>query len=100
RETAWLDDRLLLTAKDLVASPGSDGPAVVRMSVLVDWSAWGPPVDTEVIGWGPVAVGERVVFPGTRSADGGTVNRWGRAYPEGGTYDPATGTWTDLPVRR
>jgi hypothetical protein len=53
--------------------------------------------NTGVIGWGPVAVGSRVVWPGTGSADGGAVGNWGRSYPEGGILDPSSGTWQALP---
>lgn len=98
RQAVWLGDRLLLTAKDLVPSPGSQVPSVVRLAELSgDLSTWGAPRETEVIGWGPVAAGGRVVFPELGSADGGEVNNWGRSYPMGGVYDPADGSWDGLP---
>jgi hypothetical protein len=41
--------------------------------------------------------GTRMVDPEPFTLDGGEVNGWGRAYPMGGTLDPATGTWGPLP---
>lgn len=99
RQALWLGDRLLLTAKDLVPSPGSEGPSLVRLAELdATFTTWSAPVETEIIGWGPVWAGGRVVFPETGSADGGEVNPWGRSFPAGGVYDPADGTWTELGV--
>lgn len=98
REAVWLDDRLLLAAKDLVPSPGATEPAVVRLAWLdADLATWSAPTDTEVIGWAPVAVGGHVVFPGLGDADGGEVGSWGRPYPFGGVLDVATGEWRPLP---
>jgi len=99
RQAVWIGDRVLLTAKDLVPSPGSEEPSVVRLAELdEDMTTWEAPRDTEVIGWGPVAVNGRVVYPGTGSADGGEVNNWGRSYPQGGIYNPTDGSWRPLPV--
>lgn len=101
RAAVYTGGQLILTAKDLVPSPGSERPAVIRMAELSpDMTHWGTPHDTEIIGWNPVAVAGRVVFPGTGSADGGEVNNWGRPYPEGGIHDPADGSWEPLPVAR
>lgn len=98
RQAVWLGDRLLLAAKDLAGSPGSAEPAIVRLSVLdADLGSWSAPEDTEVLGWAPVAVAGRVVFPGLGGADGGDVNNWGREYPFGGVLDLATGEWRELP---
>lgn len=99
RQAVWLGDRLLLAAKDLVTSPGSEEPAIVRLAELdATMTQWSSPRDTEVIGWGMVWAGGRVVFPGTGSADGGEVNNWGRSYPFGGVLNPADGSWTELGV--
>lgn len=99
RRALWLGDRLLLTAKDLVRSPGSEGPSLVRLAELDGaFAEWSAPTETEIIGWGPVWAGGRVVFPETGSADGGEVNTWGRSYAAGGVYDPADGTWSELGV--
>jgi hypothetical protein len=98
REAVWLGHRLLLAAKDLVASPGSERPALVRLAELdATWTTWRGLPDSELLGWGATAVGDHVVWPVLGAADGGQVNGWGRAYPNGGVLDPADGTWRPLP---
>jgi hypothetical protein len=98
REAAWMDDALLLTAKDLVASPGSDKPALVRLARFdLDTREWTELPTSDIIGWAPTPVGELVVFPLTGTADGGEVNNWGRDVPFGAILDPASGTWRGLP---
>ncbi|GAB3739202.1 Kelch repeat-containing protein [Microlunatus parietis] len=98
RAGVWLGDRLLLTAMDLVDSPGSERPSLVRLATWDPSSdRWALGPDTELIGGGALRVGDRVVWPMTGSADGGKVNNWGRHYPYGGILDPATGGWTALP---
>lgn len=98
RAGVWIDDRLLLTAMDLVHSPGSERPSLVRLATWDPGSdRWTRGPDTELIGGGAVWVGKRVVWPMTGTADGGEVNNWGRDYPYGGILDPSTGRWTALP---
>jgi hypothetical protein len=98
RSAVWTDGGLLLAAKDLVPNPGADGPALVRLARLDDgFSRWSTLPDSEIIGWGPMAVQDRVVWPGTGSADGGGVGNWGRDYFEGGIFEPASGQWQALP---
>jgi hypothetical protein len=98
RGSAWLGDRLLLTAKDLVPNPGSERPTLTRLAVLDrSLTRWTGLPDSAIIGGSPTPVAGRVVFPETGSADGGQVGNWGRPYPYGGIVDPATMTWTPLP---
>ncbi len=98
REGVWLGDRLLLAGRDLVASPGSERPALARLALWQPESGrWTRGPDTEVIGSGPRWVGERVVWPMTGAADGGRVGNWGRPYPFGAILDPADDRWTTLP---
>jgi len=98
RSAAWLGDRLLLTASDLVPNPGADGPSLTRLAVLDEsLSRWTLLPDSDTIGGYPVWVADRVVFPVTGSADGGKVGNWGRDYFNGAIFDPATGTWAALP---
>jgi len=98
REALWLGDTLLLTAKDLVPSPGAETPAVVRLATLdLHGGGWVERPTNELIGDAPVAVDDRVLWPNTGSADGGQVNNWGRSLPFGGVYDPDSGSWTPLP---
>jgi hypothetical protein len=99
RQATVIDDALILTAKDLAASPGSEEPALVRVARLsADRTEWTLLPDTESIGWNPTAASGLIVFPQTGGADGGDVNGWGREYFFGGIYDPADGSWHDLPA--
>jgi len=51
----WLDDRLLLMARDLVSNPGFDRPSLVRLAQLdVPRRIWSVPSDTEILGGGAV----------------------------------------------
>lgn len=98
RSVVVVDGRVLLTAKDLVPRPGADEPSLVRMAELDSaLTTWTVLPDSEVIGYDPVPVAGRLVFPDLGGADGGEVGNWGRTYPFGGIYDPAAGTWADLP---
>jgi hypothetical protein len=99
REATDLDGALILSARDLVPSPGSEEPSLARMARLsADLREWTMLPDSEAIGGGPTAASGLIVFPFTGSADGGEVNNWGRDYFFGGIYDPADGSWRDLPV--
>lgn len=101
RSLVGVAGRLHLFAKDLVESPNSSGPSLVRTAefdpATGEWSV-GP--DSELIGgWGAVVVADRVVFPQLGGADGGAVDNWGRTYPYGGIYDTTRRAWSDLPER-
>jgi hypothetical protein len=99
REAVWTGGRLLLAAKDLVDSPGSEEPAVVRLATLdLDTNTWMQLPDSDIIGWSPQSVGDYVVFPTVGIADGGEVGNWGRDVSYGGIFEPATGVWKDLGV--
>ena len=98
RSVVVVDGRVILTAKDLVPSPGSGTPSLVRLAELdPTLTTWTVLPDSKVIGSDPVSVAGRLVFPDVGGADGGAVGGWGRPYPYGGIYDPASGTWADLP---
>lgn len=99
RALVEVDGRVVLTAKDLAPDPGgSAGPSLVRLAELDPAMAtWTVLPTSEVIGSDPVSVGGRLVFPDVGGADGGEVGNWGRVYPFGGIYDPATATWDALP---
>lgn len=98
RALVVVDGRMILTAKDLVESPGADGPALVRMAELdATMESWTVLPGTEIIGSDPVSAAGRLVFPDPGGADGGQVGNWGRAYPSGGIYEPETGRWEPLP---
>lgn len=98
REAVWVGDRLILTAKDLVPSPGSDKPAVVRLAAFDPRAGeWELLADTEIIGWSPTFVSGLVVFPTLGFADGGDVNNWGKDYPFGGIIDPTDSSFAALP---
>lgn len=98
RSVVVVDGRVILTAKDLVPSPGAERPSLVRAAELdATLTTWTVLPDSEVIGSDPVAVAGLVVFPDVGGADGGEVGNWGRTYRSGGIFDPATTTWSDLP---
>ena len=74
-----------------------DQPPATKVAFLdADLTTWGPSRTVDVIGWAPVAVAGRLVWPSTQTADGGTTDGWGRAYPEGGVLDPSTGRFTPM----
>lgn len=99
REAVWVGDRLLVTAKDLVPSPGSEKPPVVRLATFDPRAGeWELLPDTEIIGWTPTFVNGLVVFPTLGSGDGGDVNNWGKDYPFGGIIDPTGSSFTTLPA--
>ncbi len=103
RQAVWLGDRLLLTAKDLVDNPGAAEPSLSRLAVLEGSPAspeslrWRVLPDSDIIGYDPMAVAGRVVFPDLGSTDGGAVDGWGRSVDLGGILDPATLSWRPLP---
>ncbi|MFC0682219.1 hypothetical protein ACFFGH_30680 [Lysobacter korlensis] len=99
RQGVWVDGSLILTARDLVESPGSEKPAVARFARLSDdFTEWTTLPDGEVIGGGAHEVAGLIVFPELGSADGGEVNNWGRHYPFGGILEPSDASWRDLPT--
>lgn len=98
RTALWVGGEVLLAAKDLVESPGADGPSLVRLATLDRaLEVWTRLADTDIIGIGAVAAAGRVVFPFSGSADGGAVGAWDHPYANGGIYDPSARTWSDLP---
>lgn len=102
RGALWLGDRLLLTGHRLVASPGAKEPSLMRLAVLDrTLTRWRRLPDSPILGSGGARyVSGRVVWPSIDSADGGEVGNWGRFYPFGAIYDPASGAWTELPAIR
>lgn len=93
---------LLLSAKDLVASPGAGSEPSYVEAALLDresgqWRAFGP---SDRLGGGWVALGDRAVAVRLGSSDGGGSSPggdYGREIPEGGRLDLVTGRWSDLP---
>jgi hypothetical protein len=98
REGVWLHGTVKLSAKSL-ASVGADGPPRVRMATLDRaFSTWFSQPDSEIIGTGAVAAGDRVVFPFYGTADGGAMGAWDRPYAYGGIFDPGDNSWKELPA--
>jgi hypothetical protein len=98
RQMIWTDGALVLLGHELVDQPGSAEPSrVLAARFGLEDGAWERYPDSEVIGgpWG--WTGDRLVNAAIGSADGGQVNNWGRAHPYGGIFDPASGTWSELP---
>ncbi len=87
---------VVLLAHDLVPSPNSEKPSVVRAAVLDGTTmTWKQLPDSDLLGEGVIGwSGTHVVIAGLGGADGGQVNNWGRIVPNGGTLDPATGEWS------
>jgi hypothetical protein len=91
----WTGDRLMVAGH---ADVPEDRPPLVRIAFLdAELSGWGRVRETDLVGWAPVAVAGRVVWPSTQSLDGGQVNGWGRSYPEGGILDPSSGEMAPMP---
>ncbi len=89
---------LVLTAKELGASPGSERPALT-IAAIYDQEAgqWSRLPDTgQIGGWRWMWTGSRLVDPQLGGADGGEVGNWGRTYPYGGTITVPEGTWAPL----
>jgi len=89
---------LVLTAKELVASPGSERPALTIAAVYDKESGqWSRLPDTgQIGGWRWMWTGSRLVDPQLGGADGGEIGNWGRTYPYGGTLTLPEGTWSTL----
>ena len=98
REMTWAGGRLVLFDHEIVPNPGSN-PPVTRVAALdIVTPGWERLPDGEIVSAGPwFADGSRLVNPTLGTADGGEVNGWGRAYPNGGVFDLATRTWSTLP---
>jgi hypothetical protein len=98
REGVWLHGTLKLSAKSLT-DVTAGAPARVRMATLDRaFSTWFAQPDSDVVGIGALAAGDRVVFPFSGSQDGGAVATWDRPYPSGGIFDPGDNSWKDLPA--
>lgn len=99
RQAFRVGDSVLLASRP-IPSLGPAGPPLVRLAEFdLARRAWRELPVGEVVGGGAVAVGGLVVFPEPGTADGGEAEDWGRAYPLGGSYDPAARTWRELPPR-
>lgn len=79
--------------------PGQKGPALVRAAVFdLENRRWRLlPASDQVGGYRWTWTGTRMVSPILGGVDGGEVDNYGRTYPNGGTLDPAAGTWARLP---
>lgn len=89
---------LVLTAKELVPSPGSDEPALTIAALYHRASGrWARLPDTRQIGgWTWMWTGSRLVDPHLGGSDGGEVGSWGRTYPHGGSISLPDGSWSPL----
>ncbi|MGB4779238.1 hypothetical protein [Microbacterium sp.] len=89
---------IVLTAKELVPSPGAEKPSFV-LAALLDRTTgeWTRLPDTQQIGGRQWAVhGDRLIDPQLGGADGGQVGNWGREYPFGGAVTLPDGRWSEL----
>ncbi|MCC6494817.1 MAG: hypothetical protein IT193_01010 [Propionibacteriaceae bacterium] len=90
--------RALLFAKAVPTGSGVKAPVFRLAELDLATGKWRRLPDSDVVGVAGRAVGDLVVFPETGSYDGGDVDNWGRDYPAGGIFDPATGLWSELPA--
>ncbi|WP_250031351.1 hypothetical protein [Paractinoplanes maris] len=99
RHLAWSGRELLLFDHERVPNPNSGKPSLTRAAALdLGTRAWRRLPDLPMLSTGPwLPVGGTLVNPLLGGEDGGQVGGWGRTYPYGGQFDPATGAWSPLP---
>ncbi|MEN0128007.1 MAG: hypothetical protein AAGC49_01105 [Brevundimonas sp.] len=98
RTLSVVGDHIIVTANDLSSVSGSTPPVVHLAELDPSLTTWTLLPDSEVVGSAtPIATDDGLVFPETGTSDGGEVNGWGRAYPNGGIYDVEKRTWAPLP---
>lgn len=95
---AWTGQEFVVSSHT-PSKMGSEPPLVRLVSLNAALKRWTDLGTSGIVGVGQVAVGDRVVWPSPETANGGGegTGDWGAIYPEGGIFDPATATWTDLP---
>jgi hypothetical protein len=100
RTAVWTGQELLLFDKELVPNPGAERPSIARAAGY-DPAAdeWRRLPDSGILSTSPwvLTAGGDLVNPNLGGADGGETNNWGRTYPDGGRFSPATGEWSPLP---
>jgi hypothetical protein len=95
-------NELVLFAKKLVFSPGAKEPSLALAAALdLDSGQWRRLPDSETLDQFVTDVrwfesDGLLINPAPGESDGGG-NEWGRTYPYGGTLDPASGKWSELP---
>jgi hypothetical protein len=99
REAVWADGAVLVTAEDLVTSPGSAQPAPARMARFDPGTGrWAELPVSDMIGRSPTVVNGLVVFPPTAPAGSGEAGTRSKTGQVGGILDPGTGEWLRLPA--
>jgi hypothetical protein len=100
RTMVWSPPHLYLFGHELVPNPGSAEPTLTRAARLDPGTGgWERLPDSEILGTGPWFVEDQImVNPDLGGADGGEVDNWGRRYPNGGVFDTASATWSELPT--
>ncbi len=97
RSYVWSGRELVQIA--CTSATPDDGPCLVRAAAF-DFAAgsWRRLADAAIHDTNLWAAASGVVVnPALGTSDGGATNGWGRAYPNGGILDPATGAWSALP---
>jgi len=103
RTMAWTGSELVLFGKRIVPQPGADRPSLALAAALGPESGrWRRLPDAEtrdqyVTNGRWFEVDGRLINPAPGTSDGGEVNNWGRAYPDGGVLDPDSDEWQELP---
>ena len=89
---------VVVTGVDATQPNDGSTPSLLLADVW-DGTSWHRLPPSEQLGTGNswTWTGTRMVDPDPFAMDGGEVDNWGRSYPQGGTLDPATGTWGSLP---
>ena len=97
RSYVWSGRELVLIG--CTSAKPDDGPCLVRAAAFAfDTRTWRRLPDAAIHDTNLWAAGGGVIVnPTLGTSDGGATNGWDRAYPNGGTLDPAAGTWSALP---
>lgn len=99
RTMVWAPPHLYLFDREAIPEPLPGRPSPTRAARLDMGSRnWERLADGMILTTGPWLVErDRLTNPLLGGADGGDVNNWGRAYPNGGVFHLTTGLWHELP---
>ncbi|MGH2807778.1 MAG: hypothetical protein ACRDKT_10945 [Actinomycetota bacterium] len=98
RSMVWTGDEIVLLGLPHVDNPGAEGPSLYEVATLSPGHEWRHLPASEVSFNTPSwhFAGGKVVNSSILTSDGGETNNYGRAYPTGGIFDPATEEWGEL----
>lgn len=91
-------DAVYLFGKEIAKVGGTEPPLVIGARLDLSTDAWSELPISQAVPYQLEYVGDgRLIYPSLNELDGGTVNNWGRSYPEGVIFDTRTDTWRPLP---